>query len=66
MDGVPTLTIPEVVMEAAEVIVLVQVPPVLGFVVTVPPTQTDVVLTVETGLGPTVIVKFVGEPVHPS
>ena len=66
MDGVPTLTIPEEVIEAAVGLELVQVPPVLGFVVTVPPTQTEVVLTVETGRGPTVIVKFVGEPVHPS
>ena len=37
-----------------------------GVVVTVPPTHTEVVLTVETGRGPTVIVKFIGEPVHPS
>jgi hypothetical protein len=64
--GFPTLTIPEDVIDATEGVVLVHVPPVFGEVVTVPPTQTEVVLTVDTGRGPTVIVKFVGEPVQPS
>ena len=60
------LTTPEGVTVATVLLSPAHVPPVFGVKVTVPPTQTELVLIVETGRGPTAIVKFIGEPVQPS
>ena len=59
------LTIPDGVTVATEVFELVQVPPEFGVKLTDPFTQTEEELIVESGGGRTVIVKLVGEPVHP-